>query len=70
MAAKTGQSKNGSMIVIHSSHNVKGIVLTSVFSCNNFKKINNRYKRTFQTLCLSRQLILKLNKQNQIIYTT
>ena len=40
MAAKTDQSKNGSMIVLHSSHKVKGIALTSVFSCNIFKKIN------------------------------
>ena len=27
------------------------------------------YDRTFQTLCLSVQPILKINKQNQAIYT-
>ena len=29
----------------------------------------SRYERTFQTLYLSGQPILKINKQNQVLYT-
>ena len=33
------------------------------------RKRGNRYESTFQTLYLSGQPILKINKQNQAIYT-
>ena len=33
------------------------------------RRRGNRYEKTFQTLYLSGQPILKLNKQNQAIYT-
>ena len=35
----------------------------------NLRQGGNKYKRTFQTLYLSGQSILKFNKQNQAIYT-